>query len=183
MEIEITNYSSQPELKLYRSFMNSKIDIFQDSDGYVFRNDGKVVDYSNSYERRQNLNESAKILSDSSSLLLHTLGSKYKSVEETKYRLRTNFSIVDPGAKYNSKYIENDYMNFKRNVMMKKLENDEEFKKLCEFIEHPRFHEVMIRDWSFLNYILNHKYIKYHPKYEELAEKYSSHLCPNQEYI
>ena len=36
----------------------------------------------------------------------------------------------------------------------------------------------MVGNNAFLKYILNHKYLKYHEKYEEINEKYRKYLCP-----
>lgn len=180
MEIDYTSGIPEKDLKLYRTYMNSKIDIFQNNDGYVYRNESKINQkYFESFEHRQIQNESAKILANSSNILVYLLGKNENNLEHVKRKLMKSFSQSEVDDKENnSKSVESEYNKFKKKVMQKKLENDREYKQLCELIDHPRFHEVITRDKAFLNYVLHHKYLAYHPKYEELTEKYKKYLCP-----
>ena len=67
MEIDYTSEIPEKQLKLYRTYMNSKIDIYQDNDGYAYRDETKTNQkYFESYEHRQIQNDAAKILSNSS---------------------------------------------------------------------------------------------------------------------
>jgi len=177
MEIDYTIGIPEKDLKLYRTYMNSKIDIYQDNDSYVFRNESKTNQkYFESFEHRQIQNEAAKILSSSSNLLVYMLGKSENDLKKIERRMIKSFSQSE--IEKNSKNIEKEYNQFKTKVMQKKLENDREYKSLCDLINHPLFHQVMTRDKSFLIYILNHKYFPYHPRYEEIQGKYTKYLCP-----
>ena len=45
MEIDFASGWSEKDLKVYRNFMNTKIDIFQPTDGYVFRKNKHFFKY------------------------------------------------------------------------------------------------------------------------------------------
>lgn len=62
--------------------------------------------------------------------------------------------------------------------MRKKVENDPEYLKLCEFIDNPHFDALMRSNNNFLKYIMKHKYIIYHPQYDHLNQTYRKYLCP-----
>jgi hypothetical protein len=176
MEVDYDYTSNIPEkdLKLYRKYVNSKIDIYQDNDGCVFRNKEKTnVDFYESYEHRQIQNEASKILSSSSNLLVYLLGKNLNSLESVKYSLIKCYSQSEvEGKENNPKYVESEYLKFKRQIMVKKLKHDSEYAHLCRLIEHPQFYEWMDGNKSFVNYIINHKYFLYHPKCEEIRERY-----------
>jgi hypothetical protein len=177
MEIDYTAGVSQKDLKVYRNFMNTKIDIFQPTDGYVFRKNKNLDSFHQSYEHRQMQNNAAKILSSASSILLYSLAKNCENINSTTKKMKSVFAMTKVDD-YNVEEVENKYNHFNKQVMFKKLQNDADFIQLCEYIINPRFNELMKTNLSFLKYILNHKYIKYHPLYEEISEKYRKYLCP-----
>jgi hypothetical protein len=179
MEVDYTDGIAEKDLKVYRSFMNTKIDIYQPNDGYVFRKNKTTEAFHQSFEHRQMQNSAAKILSSASSMLVYSLAKSSESLNSTKKKMKSVFTMTkveDPN--YNAEYVENKYNQFNKKVMLKKLENDTEYLQLCEYINNPRFNDLMRTNLSFVKYILNHKYIKYHPQFEEISEKYRKFLCP-----
>ena len=183
VDYDYTSNVSEKDLKLYRKYMNSKIDIYQDNDGYVFRNKDKTnVDYYESYEHRQIQNEASKILSSSSNLLVYLLGKNMNNLEKVKNSLIKCFSQSEvEGQENNPKYVESEYLKFKRKIMVKKLVNDTEYLHLCRLIDHPQFYEWMDGNKSFMNYVINHKYFQYHQRYEEIKERYEKSSGNNSE--
>lgn len=179
MEIDFVSGWSEKDLKVYRNFMNTKIDIFQPTDGYVFRKNKNLDSFHQSYEHRQIQNNAAKILSSASNLLVYSLAKNCESLNSTTKKMKSVFTMTkvdDPN--YNVEQVENKYNQFNKQVMFKKLENDADFIQLCQYISNPRFNELMKSNLTFLKYILNHKYFKYHPLYEDINEKYRKYLCP-----
>jgi hypothetical protein len=178
MEIDYNVICSEKEIKQARTYMNSKIDIFQEPEDFVFRPVTLTQRIHNSYEHQIIQNDSSNILSSSSNLILYSITSGENNIHKTKKRLHNTFSMnnyKEPDAKE----IEKQYNQTKIKIMMKKLENDSEYKQLDEFINKERFHQLMITNKNFAKFILFHKYIKYHPKYEELNQKYLKTLCPS----
>lgn len=179
MEVDYTADFDEKELKMYRNYMNSKIDIFQSNDGYVFRNKNVTQKFYESFEHIQMQNNAAKILSSASNQMLYTLAKDLDGLEATQKIMKKAFvQHIVPGHENDRDYVESQHLQFKKNIMRKKLENDYEYQQLCDFIENPRFGEAMVGNRAFLRYILNHKYLNYHPKYEEIKEKYQKYLCP-----
>jgi hypothetical protein len=178
MEIDYKALCSEKEINLARKYMNSKIDIFQDPEEYVFRPINVTQRFHNSYEHQQIQNHSSDILSSSSSILMYSIASGQNNIYKTKSHIKNTFSMKDY-KEPDPKEIEKQYNQTKTKIMMKKLENDPEFQKLDEFINNDKFHQLMLTNKTFAKYILFHKYIKYHPRYEELHQKYSKTLCPN----
>jgi hypothetical protein len=176
MEAESNILIDDKDKYIFRSFMNTKIDIFQDNDEYVVR-DTKVHEFRDSYEHRLIQDSSSNILSNASNLLLYSLSKNY-NIEKTKHELRKTFLKKIGNIELEPNYMEKKYEDFHNETMRKKLENDNEYKTLCGFLEHPRFDDLMISNHSFLRYIMNHKYIKYHPKYQQLKEKFDKKKCP-----
>ena len=169
---------NEKDKTLFRSFMNTKIDIFQPNDGYVIRN-SQFQKFQNSYEHRLMQDSSANILSNASNLLVYSLSKNIDGISRTKYQLKKIFvqNKIEDGQ-YDSESIEKKYEDFHNKTMRKKLQNDVEFQTLGSFLEHPRFEELMRTNPSFLRYIMNHKYIKYHPKYEEIKQQFNQSTCP-----
>jgi hypothetical protein len=179
MEIDYTEGIPEKDLKVYRNFMNTKIDIFQSTDGYVLRKNKNLDSFHQSFEHRQMQNSAAKILSSASNLLVYSLAKNCDNLNSTNKKMKSVFTMTkvdDP--EYNVEQVENKYNQFNKQVMLKKLQNDSEFIQLCQYISNPRFHELMKSNLTFLKFILNHKYVKYHPLYEEINEKYRKYLCP-----
>jgi hypothetical protein len=178
MEIDYNAICTEKELKLAQTFMNSKIDIFQEPEDYVFRPITVSQRFHESYEHQQIQKDTSNILSSSSSLLMYTIASGENNIYKTKKKLQNTFSMSNY-KESNPKDIENQYNQIKMKIMHKKLENDPEFIQLDEFINKEKFHQLMMTNKNFAKFILFHKYIKFHPKHEELNQKYLKTLCPN----
>jgi hypothetical protein len=179
MEVDYTQDTNEKELKLYRTYMNSKIDIFQGNEDYVFRNENVNQGYMGSFEHRQMQNNSAKILTNASNMLVYTLAKNLGNLEKSQKELRKVFYFDREAEKENSVHnIAKEHKEFKKKIMRKKLQKDQEYLTLCEFINNSRFHDIMMTNLNFLRYILSHKYLVYHPRYEEINEKYRKLLCP-----
>jgi hypothetical protein len=173
MELDYKALCSDKELKLARSFMNSKIDIFQDIDSYVFRNKEITQAFQNSYEHQQIQNDSAKILSSSSNLLLYTLGTNTNDLAKTKHDLKKTFTLTNEDINPLSiNESENEYNKFKKKMMVKKLENDPDYNHLNQIINHPNFDQLMRSRLDVLKYVVTHRYLQYHPKGEEILKNY-----------
>lgn len=150
MEVDYSEGINEKDLKLYRTFMNSKIDIFQTNDEYVFRNEKVKQKFYESYEHRQMQDNASKILSSASNLLVYSLAKGLDNLDISQTQLKQVFSKNEVEQKeYNIKYVEKKHAELKRNLMRKKLENDSEYIQLCEFIENPRFHEILTTNRSF----------------------------------
>ena len=179
MEVDYTQEANEKDLRLFRTYMNSKIDIFQSNEDFVFRNENVNQRYMGSFEHRQMQNNSAKILTSASNMLVYTLAKNLGNLEKSQRDLRKVFYCDREVSKENSvENIAKEHKEFKNKVMRKKLQNDHEYLTLCEFINNSRFHDIMMTNLNFLKYILSHKYFIYHPKYEEINEKYRKLLCP-----
>jgi hypothetical protein len=179
MEVDYTEDLSERELKICRNYMNSKIDIFQSQDGYVFRNKNVKQNFQESYEHIQMQNNAARILSSASDQLVFSLAKEYNNLDATTYTMKKTFTLNKIEEKeYDINYVENEYNSFKNKIMRKKLQNDADYRQLCEFIDSPRFNEVMLSNRQFLRYILNHKYFIYHTKHDEINQTYRKYLCP-----
>jgi hypothetical protein len=179
MEIDYTSLCSDSELKIARKVMNSKIDIFQEPNSYVFRSKNIKQNFHNSYEHQIIQNDTAIILSSSSNLLLYSIANGDNDIHKSKYFLKKNFPMTEAyDGKDCFRDMENQYNNLKKRIMMKKLENDEEFKQLCDFINNSKFHQLMTTNTNFAKFILYHKYLEYHSKYEEINKNYLKLLCP-----
>lgn len=178
MEIDYNTLCSEKEIKLARRYMNSKIDIFQEPEKFAFRPINLTQRFHNSYEHQQIQNDSSDILSSSSNLLIHTIASGQNNLYKTKRQLQNTFSMKNYNEP-NPKQIEKQYNQTKTKIMIKKLENDSEYKQLDDFINKEKFHQLMMTNKNFAKFILFHKYIKYHPKYEEINQKYLKTLCPS----
>jgi hypothetical protein len=182
MELENNSYLydlNDAERKICRTFMNSKIDIFQDTSGYVYRGKNINQKFANSYEHIKMQNDAACVLSSASNLLVFTLGKGLNSMNQSIFKLKKTFTQNEIEDKESSdSYVQSEYKKIKFRLMKKKLETDQEYKKLCEIIDSPVFDSLMRSNLSLLKAILNHKYFPYHPKYEEINEKYRKLLCP-----
>jgi hypothetical protein len=176
MEAESNLLIDEKEKQIFRSYMNTKIDIFQANDGFVMRS-SKDHEFRDSYEHRLMQDSSSNILSNSSNLIIFSL-SKNSGIANIKHELRKTFLKNIGNKEMDPNIIEKKYEDFHNERMRKKLENDNEFKTLSGFLDHPRFDELMTSNHSFLRYIMNHKYIKYHPRYRELKEKFDKKRCP-----
>lgn len=178
MENQSDFFLNEQDKNLYRSYMNTKIDIFQNNDGYVFRNKN-IHPFYNSYEHFLMQDSTASILSSSSNLIIYSLSKNYQDINKSRHELRKIFHqkfVDDPSNQGN--LVEKKYKEFHNKTMREKLEDDEEYKSLKSLIDHPRFEQIMSSNHSFLRYILNHKYLRYHPRYEEIKEKYNKSRCP-----
>jgi hypothetical protein len=178
MEIEYNAICSEDELKEARTYMNSKIDIFQENDELVFRPNTVSQSFHESYEHQQIQNDASNILSSSSNLLMYTIASGENNIHKTKRHFQNAFSMNNY-KEPDSNEIEKQYKITKMKIMHKKLENDPEYKQLDEFINKEKFHQLMITNKNFAKFILFHKYIKFHPKYDELNQKYLKTLYPS----
>lgn len=178
MEVDYTNEFQEKELKMYRSFMNTKIDIFQDSESFVFRTKSVKQPFFKSYEHELIQNEASGILSNSSDLLVFSLGKELDNLTLAKHQLKKSISMSKTHETDIQMNTENEYKNFKKKIMMKKLANDSEYKQLSDFISSPQFESLMKTNINFARFILKHKYLCYHPKYEEIKTKYKKLLCP-----
>ena len=178
MEIDYSSICSESDLKLARKVMNAKIDIFQEPNSYVFRNKNITQGFYNSYEHQIIQNDTVSLLSSSSNILLFSIANGDNNISLSRYSLRKNFIMNDADKKENCKDMEIEYNKLKKRIMMKKLENDDEFKQLCDFINNPKFHQLMTTNRNFAKFILYHKYLEYHSKYEEINKNYLKILCP-----
>jgi hypothetical protein len=172
MELDYKAYATTQEINLARKFMNTKIDIFQDIDSYVIRGKDIKQGFKDSYEHEQIQNDSARILSNSSNLLLYSLGNNINDLSKTKHTLKTTFSLTNEDIGQPFEDMENEYTAFKKKLMAKKLETDTDYIYLCNLINHPSFHQLMVTRNDILKYVISHKYLQYHPKYEEIIKKY-----------
>ena len=112
-----------------------------------------------------------QILSSASNKLLYSLSKEIDNIEVTDKVLKKVFTMNKVSGKENdADYVEKQHLQFKKKIMRKKLENDTEYKQLCEFIDNPRFEDAMTGNKAFLRYIVNHKYIIYHPRYDEIND-------------
>jgi hypothetical protein len=169
MEFDYKTHCSEKEIKLARNYMNAKIDIFQDIDSYVFRNKEITQEFKNSYEHELIQNDSAKILSNSSNMLIYCLGNGVDDITKAKHLLKKNFTL-DISQPIDQ--IEDEYTAFKKKMMIKKLETDPDYTHLCTIISHPSFHQLMMSRNDVLRYVISHRYLQYHPQHEEIIKKY-----------
>jgi hypothetical protein len=89
------------------------------------------------------------------------------NINKAKFLLKKNFNL-----EISNENIENEYSAFKKKLMLKKLENDTEYTNLCNLLNHQNFHQLMTTRLDILNYVVNHRYLQYHPRYEEIIKQY-----------
>ena len=170
--------------------MNSKIDIFQDTDSFVYRNNNIITQpFSESYEHIGLQNQSAKLLTSASNILLYSNSNIRTSIkssiinnvnqERAKFEVRKMFYKINLEKNENNvEEILKGCTDYKYHINVEKYKNNEAYIKLDSYISSPRFHEYMLKDKSFLKFILEHPLIVYHTKYEELNRTYRKYLCP-----
>ncbi len=167
------------DLKIYRKIGNSKLDIFQSYQEPVFRNflhNEKLKKFQYSYEHNIIKNESIKVLSNVSNSLIYSIANNI-SLYKTKHLMKKIFISEDVSNKDNKiENIYSKYNSFVKGVKIKQLKEDQEFIYLCMLIDSPNFDKIMRKDKEVLKSVLAHEYLKYHDKYEEIINIYTSIL-------
>jgi len=164
------------DLKQFRKIGNSRMDIYQTYEEPVFRdckNNSKLYTFQNSFEHDKIKNDSIKILSNASNSLIFSLVNN-DSMIKTNHLMKKLMTIEDVSKKENK--IENfksKYKVFVKRIRKNQLKDDEEFRCLSQFIENPKFDEIMRSDKRILKAILKHKYLKFHDQYKRIIKTYS----------
>jgi len=172
--------AQERNLKYMNTHMNSKLDIFQDIDNYVYRNGFLITQpFLESYEHIGLQNQSAKLLSSASNLLLYGDSKRITNDQRSKFEIKRMFTKSELKQNENKTItVLKGCEEYLKKITETKYRDNEAFKKLDAFISNPRFSEFMIYDKAFLKFILDHPMLVYHPKYEEINNTYRKYLCP-----
>lgn len=185
MEIEKNNeYKDfkQSDLYKYRRFQNAKMEIYQYSNEPLIRPKTVIQDYEGSYEQKLLLDNCYNKLSNSSHLIYFSL-SEEKPINFIRHKIRKIFHAKEIlNKEYLKENLEMQYINFSKKLKFEKIQNEREYKELCQFINNPSFDMIMKTKVNIARWILNHEYLPYHPDYEMIKKTYSIVLCPSYKY-
>lgn len=173
---------TETEKIICRTYINSKLDIFQNNTEFLFRS-LSVVPFKISYERKLMMNEAASILSSSSDFLFYTICGKFKNIHHSKRELNKVFThpsnVFKSSPQMSSEEITDEFNTIELKIMRNKLKSDPDYLTLCSYISHSHFYENFAINRSMASAIINHPYIRFHPKYKELQELYNASFISN----
>ena len=154
------------------SSLNKKIDIYQIPEEFSTRTSQNVA-FLHSEEKKLIENEAAIILQNVNSLLYFSTFTEGKyNVNHSEFELRKAFR-----ESINKDVIEQTKVDDYCFMKLKEIyEKSEEYKVIKRLIDLQRFDQEMRTNREFLIFILKHPLLKYHPRYKEICDKYTSLL-------
>lgn len=178
MEVEdeiLPQELTEKEKTICRTYMNSKLDIFQNNTEFLFRTPA-VVPFKQSYERNIMMNEATSILSSHSDLLFYTVGGKFNNIHHSKRHLKNLFTQPSNASKspttLSSDQINEEFKDIEMKIMRNKLKSDSDYLAICSYINLQNFSQLFLTNKNFATMIMNYSYIQYHPKFKELQQLY-----------
>lgn len=170
---------TEKDFDILLRYQNSKLHIYQYTNEPVIRPKIITQEYDGSFEQKQILNKSTKILNTASNTITKSI-EENKNFNYIKHNLKKNFTRKNiTGNDYEINTLQYKHSEFLKSKKYEELLNDEEFKQLCLFIESSDFDYNMRKSKNIARWVLSHEYLKYHAKGDEIKEKYLRVLCPN----
>ena len=179
---DIINHILDENQNIVRNYQNSKM-----MNNQIHRNGDEILklnsDNNKFHENQQIQNNSINYLTSCSDFIFYNSDNDFNSIYEAKQKIKNSFNKIYDKEKNNG--IDNEFkkeLNGSKNKIFKeKFKDNNEYKTLCELINHKDFDEKMQKDEEFRNSIFLNKFFLYNEKSHEIINKYSS-LLPNYIY-
>ena len=169
---------NQNELNKLRRFQNSKMEIYQYLNEPILRPKNTTQDYKGSFEEIQILNICTNKLSSCSNLLYFSLNDEISN-NLIKHKIKKIFhkkNIAKSNILYSN--LELKHSEYSKKAFLDKIKKEIGYIQLSNFIDTPQFDITMRTKLNIARWVLNHEFLQYHPRYEEIKSKYSIYLCP-----